>query len=128
MLLQSAYNLRGVFFYAWVVAGLLFVLVLAVGYLRFTIDLPEAYRRTFILSMGLFFIGAIGTEMLTGWVTDTFRMTRTMDTVLTTLEETLELAGVILFIRFLLTYLGGMAPKVQISILDSDPGGGEGGG
>ena len=116
-LLKTEFRLEGVFYYAWVVLGLIFVFILTILYLKFILDLPGGYRKNFILAMSLFFLGAIGTEMLTGWYTTYYHKTRAMDTVLTTLEETLEIGGILVLIHTLLTYLQEYYPRVRLSIM-----------
>src|SRR5690606_37195525 len=59
----------GMFYWAWVVPGLMFIGVLAVVYMRFVLALPRFTRTLFILSALTFLAGALGVEMLVGpWV------------------------------------------------------------
>jgi hypothetical protein len=58
----------GAISYFWVVPGALFVLVVALAYLRFLVDLPRATRRQFVFAGALFLLGALGLEMLSAQV------------------------------------------------------------
>jgi hypothetical protein len=116
-LLDSAFHLRGFFYYGWVVLGIIFVFVLGIMYLKFILDLPMVYKKMFIASLSLFFLGAIGAEMVSGWYTDIYHKNWAVYNVLTTVEEALEMGGVILFIHFLLTYIKDVYPQIQFLIV-----------
>ena len=93
--------------------------VLGIIYFRFVGDLSKVYKKRFVLAFFVFFLGALGTEMLTGWFTDNFHTSWAVDTLLTTLEEGLEMTGVILMIHFLLYYIKDLYPQIGFLISNS---------
>ncbi len=95
----------GFFTFAWVIPGLVVVILFALAYLKFALALPHGVRRLLIISLGLFIFGALGMEMINGWIIDNFDVHTVVYILQTTVEETFEKVGVILFIYTLLVYL-----------------------
>jgi hypothetical protein len=104
---------HGVFFYAWVLFGIALLIVLVPVFLRFLISLPAATRTRFIAAGALFVGGAIGTELLAGLFNEHFGLhldkggygvRHLQYSFIATVEEGLEFAGSIFFIRALLLY------------------------
>ena len=94
-----------IFYFSWVIPGALFVVFIIVLFFPFWIHLPRWVRRSFAIAAGIYIFGVIGIESIGGAfiaVNDEFNFTYVL---ITTVEETLEMAGVILFIKALLLYL-----------------------
>ena len=103
--LQAMLGTGGLLHWAWVVPGMAFVLVLGMIYLRFIFALPHATRRLFILAAILFVGGALGVEMLGGWWFGEHGRRNMGYSLFWTVEETLEMVGVAVFIYALLDYI-----------------------
>ncbi|HEX7022002.1 MAG TPA: hypothetical protein VF171_04025 [Trueperaceae bacterium] len=113
---RALLHTSGLLYFAWVVPYGVLVIALALAYLRFFLWLPPRTRRLFALSALVFLSGAVGFEMLGGRYAelhglDTAGMTNDLGlTVYQTIEETLEMAGVVLFIYALLSYIRATFP------------------
>lgn len=95
----------GVFYYAWVIPAIAVVVVLA-GYFRgFMLRLPTRTRFAFTLAAVLFVGGALGFEMFEGRHDELYGERNLAYMALVTVEEGLEMAGVIVFIDALLRYI-----------------------
>lgn len=92
----------GVFSYAWVVPGLVLVLLLLLVFFRFVMQLPTPTRRRFIVAGALYIGGAIGMEMIGGWVREVHGFYSWQYSTSVTIEEGMEMAGLITFISALL--------------------------
>lgn len=103
--LRRILGVGGLLRYAWVVPGMVLVLVVGLCYLRFLWHLPARSRRLFLLSGAVFVGGAIGMEMIGGLEFERFGVANLAYAMTTTVEETLEMAGVVLFIYALLDYI-----------------------
>jgi hypothetical protein len=103
----------GVFYFAWVVPGMLLVLVLGLCYLRFLANLPAKTRFAFLAAAALFLGGAIGMELVGGWYAESHGLNTLTYATITTVEEGLEMAGAIVFIRALLVYLADTYAEVR---------------
>ena len=99
--------------YAWVVPGLIAVCIFSGCYLRFLVDLPARTRGLFLLAGSLFVLGALGFEMLGGYHDDRSGYTLTL-AFLFTMEETLEMVGILVFIYGLLDYLRAHIPELRL--------------
>ena len=97
----------GVFYYAWVVPAIVVVLVLAVFFLGFLRRLPARTGLVFSVAAMLFIGGAIGVEMLEGRHDELYGEQDLTYIVYVIVEESLEMAGVIVFIHALLQYIAG---------------------
>lgn len=65
-ILEETFDLSGFFYFAWVIPGALFVLVLAGLYLQFLWSLPARTRYLMLAAGGIFVCGALGVEAVTG--------------------------------------------------------------
>ena len=103
----------GIFHFAWVIPGIVIVILLGLAYLRFLIGLPPETRRRFILAACLYVGGAIGVEMIGA---------RHIESVgddlaygyIVALEEAMEMFGAITFIYALLKYLQLHFPQMTL--------------
>lgn len=103
---RTVFNTSGFFFFAWVIPGLVVVLLFALAYFRFTLNLPTETRFMFVFSLGMFVFGAVGMEMINGaFLSYVDPESPVPYLLLTTLEETLEKVGIVLFIGAMLHYL-----------------------
>lgn len=105
IMLRVFINGDGLFFFSWVIVGLIFIVVFVGLFWRFVAHLPAQVRRWFIIGFTIFFAGAVGVEMLGGWLRSTYPDAITEYLLLTVVEETMEKAGAILLIYALLLYL-----------------------
>ncbi len=102
--LRAMFDLKGVFFYGWVIVygGLLCILLPFA--LRFVSKLPKYLCLQFVLSGLVFVLGAFGVELLGGyWASKQF--SRSNYIYITTIEESLEILGQCLFFYFLYSYV-----------------------
>lgn len=115
--LRVALGATGLLYYTWVVPGALFAVVFAACYLQFLSHLPARTRRLFVLAGVLFVGGAIGFELLEGQYFYHYGVREDfLYSLLTALEEALEMTGVIVFIYALLDYLRQLPGPLQLRI------------
>ena len=103
--LRSAWHSEGIFHYAWVVPGLLFVSIVVLSYLRFLADLPAKQRRLFIISGMVYLAGVLGMEMIGGRYASRHGVENMTYVLITTTEELCEMLGIVGFLYALLSYL-----------------------
>jgi hypothetical protein len=103
----------GVFHFAWVIPGIALVLVLAMFFLRFLLHLPAPTRLTFLMAATLYIGGAIGFELIGGRYAELHGIQNLTYKMITTVEESLEMAGVIIFIWGLLGYIADNHKEVR---------------
>jgi hypothetical protein len=96
----------GIFYFAWwVIPGVAITLVFGLSFLKFFIHLPLQIRLLVLLAAILYIGGAVGVELIGSRYAEQHGIENLTYNMITTLEETLEMAGVITFVRALLTYI-----------------------
>lgn len=97
-------TLGGFFVYSWVIPGLAIVCFLGILFLRFLLHLPAKTRIRFLIAATMYIGGAIGVEMIGGRYFVFHSNQNLTYNMISTLEESLELAGLVVFIWALLKY------------------------
>lgn len=95
----------GLFFFAWVIPGIFFSLLFALMFLRFLLHLPVRAKVLFLTAGFLFIAGAIGFEMLSAPFAQRYGYEGLAYKAVSTVEEILEMAGVIVLNLALLEYI-----------------------
>lgn len=105
LIYNKGWRATGFFKFLWVVPyailAILF-LILSIGMLK---KLPSNIRNGFIIAGGIYVTGAVGFEMIGGKIIDTYGIQTVSYIVSSSIEEILEMSGLIIFIHFLLKYL-----------------------
>ena len=86
----------------WTTFGAAIVVVLAIAYLPFLLALPSRIRVLFIVAAVIYVGGAVGVELATDWYDVHNQLDTLAYNLWTAVEETMEMAGVIVFIYTLL--------------------------
>lgn len=103
--LRSLFHVSGVFYYAWVLLAIPFLLVVAIAYSKFLRDLPRDSRLLFLGAGGLYILGAMGMDMAAGYFISRGAGSRFLEPALITVEELLENVGIVVFIYALLAHI-----------------------
>lgn len=107
-----------IFRYAWVIPYFLVVVVLFLFLFKFLFRLPSSTRKLFIIAGAIFVGGAVGLEFLQGYydtLYETISGPNYETVVLFTIEETMEMVGVIVFIYAIMKYLAENQETVRIT-------------
>ena len=104
----------GILFFAWVLPAGIAVLVVLLLFIPFLRKLAGDTRNRFLFAGAVFLSGAIGCELAGGKVAQWQGSANLGYFLLTTLEESLEMVGAILFIRALLIHLGSLNTSLRI--------------
>ncbi|MGD1809492.1 hypothetical protein ACP6PL_29225 [Dapis sp. BLCC M126] len=103
--LRKLLNATGIFYYTWVIPGLILVIAVTLIYWKFVQALPPKIKYLFFLS-GIFYVGgAIGMEMINGYYAYLYDSEMFVYEILVTIEEFFEMLGIAVFIYALLCYL-----------------------
>ncbi len=94
----------GIFTFNWVLVAIIILPILGFIFRKFLFQLPRPILVLFIISGSLYIIGSIGMEMLGGIIAQLYK-TKSLEYFLEyTVEESLEMFGVILFLYALLVH------------------------
>jgi hypothetical protein len=94
----------GFLLFPWAVLGATVALAVFAAYAGFLLRLPRRFALLFIASGALYVGGAVGMEFLAAGVIDQHGVESAYHTLVQTIEESLEMAGSILFFYSLATY------------------------
>ncbi|BAY10651.1 hypothetical protein [Calothrix sp. NIES-2098] len=114
--LRAKFHTSGFLYYAWVIAGVIFLLVFLLVFGRFVASLPAKTRRLFIIAGTIYVGGAIGFELLGGYYANYYSEDDIIFDLLTTVEEVMEMLGIVVFIHALLSYMTGHMKGVNLGI------------
>ena len=115
--LRERLDAGGLLYYTWVIPGAVLVLLVSFCYLRFFLSLPRRTQALLLLAGATFVSGAIGVEMLSGAQADRFGEENLDYALIVTLEEFLEMLGVVVLIRCLLEYIESSLGAMQIQFV-----------
>ena len=108
------------FHFAWILPAVVLVIAIAIYFLKFLASLPQAYAKLFVLSGALFLGAAVGIEFIEGRYVALHGRQNLVYAILMDIEETSELAGLLLFLRSLWHYLALIAPQWHVSTVTAE--------
>jgi uncharacterized membrane protein len=116
--LRSALNTSGFLYFPWVIPGAIFVLICLLAFLPFLTHLPAKTRRLFLIAGTIFVGGAICIEIFGAPYWELYgnepkNMTYAM---IATVEEFLEMLGIVVFIYALLSYMSSYMKGVSLRV------------
>ncbi|MEG3908876.1 hypothetical protein QT979_00750 [Microcoleus sp. w2-18bC1] len=116
--MRSLLNATGILYFTWVVPFGCLVAIFLLSYSKFVFHLPVATRKLFVAASAIYIGGAMGVELLGGYLASTTGMQDLSYAIVVTLEESLEMVGIVVFIHALIsyikTYLGGVSWNIYI--------------
>jgi hypothetical protein len=116
--LRSLLNATGFLYYTWVVPFAFLVVIFLLSYSKFLFHLPVSTKKLFVAATALYLSGTLGLELVGGYVASTMGMNHLFFTIAMTIEELLEMLGIVVFIHALIsyikTYVGGVSWNIYI--------------
>ena len=117
----EAFDTSGLLLYAWVIPYGLAGLVFAAVYVPFLRRLPASTARRFVVAGAVFVLGALGMEMVGGAYFDRHGAENLTYVALQTVEEVLEMAGIIVFIHALAAYGVARFGRMGLAVAPGPP-------
>lgn len=115
--ISHRFEMNGILLYAWIVPYGCMIIVLMGLYFNWFIHLPQMTKIQFSLSGAIFLLGSMGLEMLEGYYHQLHGFMSITYQSLVTVEECLEMAGLIFFINALMKYIKNQFPDLSVSIV-----------
>ena len=109
-------NAREFLHFTWVIPAFIFLLVFAMTFISFLKSLSKKIRTLFIWSGIIYVGGAVGLEMIGGYHAQMYGENNFVYEMITIVEESLEMMGILVFIYSLLFYLQTYLEKINLSI------------
>lgn len=125
-LLRSALNAGGIFYFTWVVPAFILLIIFAIAFKKFVISLPKKIKIIFITAAVTYVAGALGMELVGGYIADTFGYTTSTTGytvygisyygISSSIEEILEMLAIVMFIHGLLTYIQSQLTELHFCL------------
>ena len=117
---RDLFGLGGFFYYGWIIPAGIVVLIVGLAYSKFLRHLPSRTRWLFIVAGGIFVGGAIGMESISGLSDYLYSQERVASDefviIFETIEEFMEMLGIVVFIYALLDYASSHLKPVSFHI------------
>ncbi len=109
-------NLPGYLHFAWVIPAAILVLAILAFFLKFFFSLPRRTQILFIISVFVYLSGVLGMEMISANYAEINGIKNIVYNIFVTLEETLEMTGMVIAIYALLDYVQKNSSEIGIQI------------
>jgi hypothetical protein len=96
---------NGILHNAWVIPGVILVAIFCMIFYRFFQHLPRYMKRLMLLAFAIFIGGAIVTEIIGGYYKYLYGEENLGYALITTVEESMEMLGIVVLIHALLLYM-----------------------
>jgi len=106
----------GPLFFAWVVPAFFMLAAIGIYFLSFLRRLPRAVMVRFVTAGAVYVGGCVGVEMLGAMRYEQFGNKDPFYIATATVEEMMEMTGIVLFIRALILYLSDTTPGLRLSL------------
>jgi hypothetical protein len=113
--LRGAMNTKGLLYFPWVIPAFFLLIIFLIVFRKFILALPNKTKTQFILAGTVYVLGALGMELIGGYIADKYGYT-TIFGLASTIEELLEMSGVVIFINALLNYLQAQTSELNFSL------------
>lgn len=115
-LLRGTRYAKGILYFAWVIPAFFLLIVFLLTFRKFILNLPPKTKTTFILAGSVYIAGALGMELVGGYIVDNFGFETFAYGMASRLEELLEMFGVVIFINGLLSYIQSQLTELHFSL------------
>jgi hypothetical protein len=113
-IVAATHEATGIFYFPWVLPYGTALIFLSIIYIPWLINLPLATRIYFIISAIVFLSGALGMEMISAVYAEKTSLDSLEYIQAYTIEETLEMLGVVIFIRGLILHIHTIMRELTI--------------
>lgn len=113
-------KLPGFLLFNWVIPGMLLVGILIFILWKFFQSLPQRTKKYCFISAVVYLFGALGMEMVGGYYADLYGIKNLTYNIIVTVEEFLEMSGLVTFIYTLLDYVVSIYTTIEFRISSNE--------
>lgn len=113
--LRNAINARGILYFAWVVPAFFLLIIFLIIFRKFILNLPPKTKTLFVTAGIVYVAGALGMELVGGYIADNSGY-GTIYGIASTIEEILEMLGIVIFVNALLSYIQSQSQQLHFSL------------
>ena len=111
---QRQERMGGLFYYSWTLTALIIVAIVGAVFIRFLLRQPRRLAGLMVLAGFCYVVGAVGLEMAAGKYISSGGVSGLRMSMLQTIEESLELLGLLIFLYALLSHAADRAMSLRI--------------
>ncbi|GAB4528282.1 MAG: hypothetical protein Tsb0014_09520 [Pleurocapsa sp.] len=115
-LIKIVFETRGLLFFPWVIPAFILLIVFLIAFRKFIFNLPTKIRNIFLLAGSIYIGGALGMELIGGYLADTSGLDTTAYWIAALIEELLEMFGILIFIYGLLSYIQSYIKQLDLPV------------
>ena len=104
-------------YFAWVIPGAVFVVLFSAIYIPFLLHLPMQTRVQIGVAGCVYVGGALGMELAGGYHADRYGEENFAYSTIAAVEETMEMAGIVLFISALFGIMKNRIRSIEIKMV-----------
>lgn len=105
----------GIFYFAWVIPAIGLVVALGIFFIPFMLRVPRRTGLGIAISAAIYLTGALGVELVEGWWREGHGHRNITYHLMVSVEEGMEMIGVIAFLHVLLGYIATRYEEIRIS-------------
>ena len=117
--IASRVETHGLLYFPWVIPALIFVALVGLSYLPFLMRLERRTALLFIVAGATYVMGAVGMDMIGGVIVEQHGMESIQHSFAQSMEELLEMLGVLIFLYALLGYIGRHVGAVRVHVVST---------
>lgn len=118
--LRGAIDAQGILYFTWVIPAFLLLIIFLIVFRKFILSLPTQTKTLFILAGIVYVSGTLGMELIGGYLADTSGY-NTVYGIASSIEELLEMLGIVIFIYSLLSYIQSHFTELHFSLSFQKP-------
>lgn len=115
-LVEPFVNAQGALYFPWVIPYVTALAIITLFYFKFYLGLSRSLQIELFIAAILFLGGAVGVEMISAQQADLHGTSSLSYSILYTIEESLELAGLLFFCHTLLKQISTTKQQIQLII------------
>lgn len=116
--LRTLFKLKGIFYFSWVIPGIILVIFLSIIFYRLILSLDSKFKLLFVSSGLLYISGAIGMELIGGYYAYRYGQNNFIYALVSNIEEIFEMIGILFFLYSLLSYINFYIKSLNIIVSD----------
>ncbi len=120
-ILRGLFKTRGLLYFPWVIPAAILLTIFLIVFKDFIVNLPWRIRNLFLLAGIVYVSGALGMEIVGGYLADTIGFNTKGYWIVSTIEELLEMFGIVIFIYGLLSYIQSQVEELHFSLSFKKP-------
>lgn len=114
--IRTLLHTQGFFYFAWLVPATILIITFLIININLFFSLPPRFQKSFFIASLIYFIGAFLMEMVGGKFLSFYGQNNFGYAIITTIEESFELVGLIILLNSLLSYCKDELPNLSIKL------------